>query len=161
MIRLWPKIGDLSLYRIFARMELTIDPREEWRPPNGSHRNAIDFDRSNLSHLPQIQPELLLRSKKLGGNMHSSAIGWEDNLASDLVDDPEVPLIQEATRQPHPPIPPPPGNGGAIWGRMRDRARGASKADSGVDEAVDEESVLVATVRIEPCRSAELAAEPS
>src|SRR5205085_7280958 len=88
------------------------------------------------------------------GNLVTDGVAWEDNLAAALVDDPEVPLILEATRQPRPPIPPPPGNGDAFWGRVRDRARGASKADSGIDEAVDEEGVLSATVRVEPCRSA-------
>jgi hypothetical protein len=88
------------------------------------------------------------------GNLVTDGVAWEDRLASALVDDPEVPLILEATRQPRPPIPPPPGIGDEIWGRVRDRARGESTADSGVVEAIDEDGVLVATVRVEQYRSA-------
>jgi hypothetical protein len=88
------------------------------------------------------------------GNLVTDGVAWEDRLASALFDDPEVPQILEATRQPRPPIPLPPGNGDAIWGHIRDRTGGASTADSGIEEAVDEEDVLIATVRVEPHRSA-------
>ncbi len=88
------------------------------------------------------------------GGFLTDGIAWEDRLASALVDAPKKPLILEATRQPRPPIPPPPGNGDAIWSLIRDRARGASPADSGIEEAVDEEGILIATVHVEPHRSA-------
>jgi hypothetical protein len=89
------------------------------------------------------------------GNMVTNGAAWEDNLASSLADGPEVPLILEATRQPRPPILPPPGNGDEIWGRIRERAQGKSTADSGIVEAADEEGVLIATVHVEPHRSAQ------
>lgn len=88
------------------------------------------------------------------GNLVADGVAWEDRLASALLDDPEVPLILEATRQPRPPIPPPPGNGDAVWGLIRDRARGGSIADSGIEEALNEEGVLVATICVQPGRSA-------
>ena len=88
------------------------------------------------------------------GNLVADGVAWENRLASSLLDDPEVPLILEATRQPRPPIPPPPGNGDAIWGLIRDRARGGSIADSGIEEALDEEGVLVATICVQPGRLA-------
>jgi hypothetical protein len=84
------------------------------------------------------------------GNVVTNGVAWEDDLASALADHPELPLILEATRQPRPPIPMPPGNGDEIWSRIRDRARGASTGDSGIEEALDEEDTLVATVRVEP-----------
>jgi hypothetical protein len=84
------------------------------------------------------------------GNVVTNAVSWEDNLASALADDPQLPLILEATRQPRPPIPLPPGNGDEIWGRIRDRARGASTGDSGIEEALDDEGAIVATVRVQP-----------
>ena len=65
------------------------------------------------------------RAAMLGtGKLITNAVEWEDKLASALVDDPKLPLILEATRQPRPPIPAPPGNGHAIWDRVRDRAAG-------------------------------------
>ena len=84
------------------------------------------------------------------GNLVTDGVAWEENLASAIQDDPEVPMTLEATRQPRPPIPLPPGNGDAIWGRIRDRARGASTGDSGIEEALDDEGTLVATVRVQP-----------
>lgn len=84
------------------------------------------------------------------GNLVTDGVAWEDRLASALLDDPEIPQVLEATRQPRPPISPPPGNGDAIWGHIRDRAGGASAVDSGIEEAMDEEGILVATVRVQP-----------
>jgi hypothetical protein len=88
------------------------------------------------------------------GNLVRDGVAWEASLASALVDDPEVPLILEATREPRPPIPPPPGNGDEIWDRIRNRARGESTVQSGIEEAVDKDGVLIATVRVSPYRSA-------
>ncbi len=92
-------------------------------------------------------------AKLASGNLVTDGIAWEDKLASVLLDDPEVPLTLEATRQPRPPIPLPPGNGDAIWGHIRDRAGGASTADSGIEAAVDEEGILAATIRVQPLGS--------
>jgi hypothetical protein len=89
------------------------------------------------------------------GNLVMDGVTWENHLASAIEDNPEVPLILEATRQPRPPIPLPPGNGDAIWDRIRERARGASTADSGIEEALNEEGTLVATIGVQPCRSVE------
>ncbi len=88
------------------------------------------------------------------GNVVTNAIAWGDNLTSALADDPELPLMLEATRQPRPPIPLPPGNGDEMWGRIHDRAQGKSIGDSGIFDALDEDGVLVATVHIEPYISA-------
>jgi hypothetical protein len=84
------------------------------------------------------------------GSLVTDGVAWEDKLAAALLDDPKLPLILEATRQPRPPILPPPGNGHAIWDRIHNRAAGTSKADSGIDEAMEEEGVLIATLSVEP-----------
>ncbi|PYS47739.1 MAG: hypothetical protein DMG13_27130, partial [Acidobacteria bacterium] len=84
--------------------------------------------------------------------MISNAVTWEDTLASALLDDPEIPLILEATRQPRPPIPAPPGNGHEMWARLRDRAAGV--ADLGIEEAAEVDGMFTATLRIEPYTSA-------
>ena len=58
----------------------------------------------------------------------SDPIGWEDELASALVDDPRLPLALEATRIPRPPIPAPPLPEGHSWG---DQMTEASRDQTG------------------------------
>jgi hypothetical protein len=86
------------------------------------------------------------------GRLITDAANWEDKLASALLDDPEIPLILEATRQPRPPIPVPPGNGHPIWAKIRDRAAGVENL--GIVEAVQEDGGFAATLRVEPYTSA-------
>jgi hypothetical protein len=86
------------------------------------------------------------------GKLITNAVDWEDTLASALLDDPEIPLILEATRQPRPPISPPPGNGHSIWARLRDRAAGAENPD--IEEAAEEDGVLTATLDVQPYTAA-------
>lgn len=93
------------------------------------------------------------RAAMLGtGKLITNAVDWEDTLASALLDDPEIPLILEATRQPRPPIPAPPRSGSAIWARVRDRAAGVE--NSGVDEAVEGDGVFTATLQVLPYTTA-------
>jgi hypothetical protein len=86
------------------------------------------------------------------GKLITNAVPWEDTLASALLDDPEIPLILEETRQPRPPIPAPPGDGHEVWARVRDRAAGVENL--GIEEAVEEDGVFAATLRVEPYTSA-------
>ena len=93
------------------------------------------------------------RAAMLGtGKLITNAVDWEDTLASALLDDPEIPLILEATRQPRPPIPAPPGISSAIWARVRDRAAGVE--NSGVEEAVERDGVFTATLNVQPYTAA-------
>jgi hypothetical protein len=86
------------------------------------------------------------------GTLITNAVGWEDKLASVLLDDPEIPLILEATRQPRPPISPPPGKARSIWARLRDRAAGAENPS--IEEAAEEDGVLTATLDVQPYTAA-------
>jgi hypothetical protein len=93
------------------------------------------------------------RAAMLGtGKLIRNAVDWEDTLASALLDDPEIPLILEGTRQPRPPISPPPGNGHAIWARLRDRAAGVE--NRGIEEAAEGNGVLTATLDVQPYTAA-------
>ena len=56
------------------------------------------------------------------GELLTDPAGWEDEIAEMLLDDAELPLAMEATRQPRPSIPPPPGPDDAIWTRLRSQA---------------------------------------
>lgn len=79
-------------------------------------------------------------------------IAWEDELASVLLNDPTIPLILEALRQPRPNFVPPPGRGHTIWAQVRERAAGSS--DMPIEEAADEYESLSATIAIKPASSA-------
>jgi hypothetical protein len=93
------------------------------------------------------------RAAMLGtGKLITNAVTWEDTLASALLDDPEIPLILEATRQPRPPIAAPPGNGHSMWARLRERA--ATVENRGIEQAAEADGVLTATMRVEPYTSA-------
>ncbi len=82
------------------------------------------------------------------GELVNDGVVWEDMVASILADDRSIPLLLEATREPRPPLPPPPGRGNEIWMRILDRARGASKAQTGIEIAVEKEGLFSATIDI-------------
>jgi hypothetical protein len=93
------------------------------------------------------------RAAMLGtGKLITNAVEWEDKMASALLDDPEIPLILEATRQPRPPISAPPGNGHPIWARVRDGAAGGENL--GIEEAAEEDGVFTATLGVQPYTAA-------
>ena len=93
------------------------------------------------------------RAAMLGtGNLVDDAVSWEDALASALLDDPEIPLILEATRQPRPPIPAPPPHGDPIWTRLREHASGVESPSIG--HAAEEDGLLLATLRVDSYTSA-------
>ena len=82
------------------------------------------------------------------GEFANDGAVWEDTLASILADDRGIPLLLEATREPRPPLPPPPGRGNEIWMRILDRAKGASNAEAGIEIAVEREGLLSATISV-------------
>lgn len=79
-------------------------------------------------------------------------IAWEDELASVLLNDPTIPLILEALRQPRPNFAPPLGRGHNIWAQVRERAAGSS--DMPIEEAAEQYESLSATLTIKPASSA-------
>ena len=87
----------------------------------------------------------------MSGHPIADPIGWEDALTSAILDDPTVPLTLEAHRQPRPPLPPPPGIGQELWAQIRDRANGDTR--EGVEEALEKDGLLCATLTLEPVSS--------
>ena len=81
------------------------------------------------------------------GDPVSNPIAWEDELASAILDDPSIPLILEAHRQPRPCIPPPPGSDHMVWVQIRERTIGGS--NSSIVDALEREGFLFATLSIE------------
>jgi hypothetical protein len=74
-------------------------------------------------------------------------MGWEDILASAILDDPTVPLTLEAHRQPRPPLPPPPGTGHELWAQIRER--GSGRTGDGVEEVLEKDGMLCSTLTME------------
>ena len=72
----------------------------------------------------------------------------EEQLATALLDDPELPLLVERTRHPRPEIPPPPFRGDPLWGALRARAEGRSVDETGVEAACQDGSELLGTIAI-------------
>jgi len=81
-------------------------------------------------------------------------IVYEDELASLLLNDPSLPLLLEETRVPRPSIPAPPGQADPIWARVKLRSAGTSAESTRIEEAVESEDQLDATVAIEPAEAA-------
>lgn len=82
----------------------------------------------------------------MAGEPIADPIRWEDDLASAILNDPAVPLTLEAHRQPRPPLPPPPRMGHDLWVHVRERASGSLSEN--VDEALEEEGLLLATLTL-------------
>ncbi len=81
------------------------------------------------------------------GQLVIDPIQWEDDLASALLNDPTFPLLLEATRQPRPSIPFPPGST-SFWKRLRDCVNGT--ADPDFVHASEEDGLFAATVSVKP-----------
>ncbi len=54
-------------------------------------------------------------AQAIAGCVVADPVGWEDQLADILVDDPAIPLAVEGRRIPRPPIPAPPPLGATVW----------------------------------------------
>ena len=87
----------------------------------------------------------------MAGDPVLSPIAWEYALASSLLDDPMTPLSLEATRQPRPRLIPPPSSGDEVWVRIREHI--ADRSNSCITEAVERQSLLSATLGMEPAGS--------
>lgn len=85
-------------------------------------------------------------ARLMAGQLVADPVGWEDDLASALLDDPTVPLTLEAHRQPRPPLPPPPNARDEVWAQIRKQASGRSSCD--VEAAAEQEVLLLATLTL-------------
>ncbi len=83
----------------------------------------------------------------LTGEQIRDPIEWEDRLASNIVDDPTVPLTLEARRRPRPALPLPPGIGSTTWTHVQEAAQGG--APNGIEATLATERLLLATLALE------------
>ena len=87
-------------------------------------------------------------ARLMNGEPVGDPVELEESLARALLDDPELPLAVERTRQPRPEIPPPPLRGDPLWRALCARAEGGSVDESSVEAASQNGSVLLGTVAI-------------
>lgn len=90
-------------------------------------------------------------ARMIAGDPISDPIGWEDTLAIALIDDPSLPLMLEACRQPRPNLLAPPPGDDDLWRQIRSRAEG--DISTSVEEALKVDGFLKATIAIRPCKS--------
>ncbi len=87
-------------------------------------------------------------ARLLNGKLTADPIELEESLAQALLDDPELPLALERTRQPRPEIPPPPLRGDPLWRALRARSEDGNIDETGVEAAWQKGSELLGTVAI-------------
>ncbi|MCI0555697.1 MAG: hypothetical protein L0287_32525, partial [Anaerolineae bacterium] len=90
-------------------------------------------------------------ARMIAGDPISDPIGWVDALSVALIDDPSLPLMLEACRQPRPNLPAPPPGDDDLWRRIYDRAEG--NITTSVEEAIKADGFLKATIAIKSCKS--------
>ncbi len=78
----------------------------------------------------------------------ADSVELEETLAQALLNEPELPLALERTRQSRPEIPPPPPRSDPLWDALRVRAEGGSVDETGVEDASQNGSELLGTVAI-------------
>ena len=87
-------------------------------------------------------------ARLINGEPVGDPVELEELLAQALLDDPELPLVVERTRQPRPEIPPPPTRGDPLWHALRTRAEGGGIDETGVEAAIQNGDELLGTVAI-------------
>jgi hypothetical protein len=83
----------------------------------------------------------------------SDPVGFEDYLASLLLNDPMLPILIEKLRQPRPLIPAPPGLHDAIWSEVRASDRNVIADAADVDDEEEDQELVSRTVSVEPAGS--------
>ena len=71
----------------------------------------------------------------VNGEPVTDPVTFEDQLAEALLDDPQLPLAIERTRQPRPEIPPPPLRDDPFWSNVQGPAKGSRPGDTEVEGA--------------------------
>ena len=87
-------------------------------------------------------------ARLINGEPVGDPVELEESLAQALLDDPELPLVVERTRQPRPEIPPPPTRGDPLWHALRTRAEGGGVDETDVEAAIQNGDELLGTVAI-------------
>lgn len=85
-------------------------------------------------------------ARMLSGDPISDPISWEDSLAAVLIDDPQLSLMLESTRQPRPNLLAPPRRYDDLWLHIHRRAEGDISLF--VEEALRKDGLLNATITI-------------
>lgn len=80
-------------------------------------------------------------------------VGWEDDLATALLDDPAIPVCLEAARHPRPNIPPPPGLGDLMWSDLRTGSLPENERERAGESTVQGVSVLRSTISVLPAET--------
>ena len=87
-------------------------------------------------------------ARLMNGEPVADPVGLEESLAQALLNDPEIPLAVERTRQPRPDIPPPPLRGDPLWRALCARAKGRGIDETGVEAASESGDGLFGTTAI-------------
>jgi len=87
-------------------------------------------------------------AKLMNGEMVPDPVKFEETLAWALIDDPELPISIECTRQTRPDIPSPPPSGDRLWRMLHARASGKSITETGIEAASINDDTLKGTVSI-------------
>jgi hypothetical protein len=88
------------------------------------------------------------------GRPITDPIGWEDILASALLDDPLLPVGLESRRHPRPDLAPPPPRGDALWTALRAAAGGQATDGLEVRGAAQRDGMLLGTLTMAPAETA-------
>lgn len=88
-------------------------------------------------------------ARAMNGEISLDPEKFEDDLAKALLDDPEISIAVECTRQPRPCVTPPPARGDQLWKALRTRANDAS-AEIGInlEATVDNNGTLCGTIEV-------------
>ena len=87
-------------------------------------------------------------ARLMNGEPVADPVELEELLARALLDDPELPLALERTRQPRPEIPPPPLRDDPLWRALCARAEGRGIDETGVEAASQNGGALLGTATI-------------
>ena len=87
-------------------------------------------------------------ARLMNGEPVADPVAFEDQLAESLLDDPELPLAIEHTRQPRPEIPPPPLRDNAIWSALQIPAKSSDLGDAKVETRRQDGGGLFGTATI-------------
>ncbi len=84
----------------------------------------------------------------------SDPVGWEYQLATALLDDPDLPVALEATRHPRADTAPPPHRGDPVWSALHARAQGQPTRDAQVEAADLHGGLLLGTLTVAAAETA-------
>ena len=134
--------SDLIKRRMKAQLDAYADKLEErWPDAFLAHEQAVEDAIQWVAAGGRA-------ARLMNGEPVADPVEFEDSLAKALLDDPELPIALECTRQPRPDIPPPPTMSDPIWESLRACADGSGVDDASIVAALDSEGALAGTVAL-------------